>query len=97
MRDEMQFSREKRISHQLGSILTDAICDFCVKESLTHKVTLSRIASRLAAQNLLDCVNTTLKSREGLAEPRSRVARWYIFKPKIPIWVNFEVSCNGRC
>jgi hypothetical protein len=27
----------------------------------------------------------------------SRVARWYIFKPKIPVWVNFRGSCNGRC
>jgi hypothetical protein len=27
----------------------------------------------------------------------ARVARWYIFKPKIPIWVNFGVSYNGRC
>jgi hypothetical protein len=26
----------------------------------------------------------------------SRVARWYIFKPKIPVWVNFLGSCNGR-
>jgi hypothetical protein len=26
-----------------------------------------------------------------------RVARWYIFKPKIQIWVNFGVSCNDRC
>jgi hypothetical protein len=26
----------------------------------------------------------------------NRVARWYIFKPKIPIWVNFVGSCNGR-
>jgi hypothetical protein len=24
----------------------------------------------------------------------SRDARWYIFKPKIPNWVNFGVSCN---
>jgi hypothetical protein len=24
-----------------------------------------------------------------------RVARWYIFKRKIPIWVNFGGSCNG--
>jgi hypothetical protein len=29
--------------------------------------------------------------------PHTRVARWYIFKPKIPIWVNFGGSCNGRC
>jgi hypothetical protein len=26
----------------------------------------------------------------------NRVARWYIFKPKIPIWVNFLGACNGR-
>jgi hypothetical protein len=26
----------------------------------------------------------------------TRVAIWYIFKPKIPNWVNFGVSCNGR-
>jgi hypothetical protein len=25
------------------------------------------------------------------------VARCYIFKPKIPIWVHFGGSCNGRC
>jgi hypothetical protein len=24
----------------------------------------------------------------------SRVARWYIFKLKIPVWVNFGMSCN---
>jgi hypothetical protein len=26
-----------------------------------------------------------------------RVARWFVFKPKIPIWVNFGGSCGGRC
>jgi hypothetical protein len=25
-----------------------------------------------------------------------RVARWYIFKPKIPIWVNFGGPRNGK-
>jgi hypothetical protein len=29
--------------------------------------------------------------------PFTRVARWHIFKPKIPIWVNFGGSYNGRC
>jgi hypothetical protein len=24
----------------------------------------------------------------------ARVGRWHIFKPKIPIWVNFEGSCT---
>jgi hypothetical protein len=26
-----------------------------------------------------------------------RVARWYIFKPKISIWVNFWGPLNGKC
>jgi hypothetical protein len=30
-----------------------------------------------------------------LAHPR--VARWFIFKPKILIWGNFGGYCNGRC
>jgi hypothetical protein len=29
--------------------------------------------------------------------PKSWFVRWYIFKPKIPIWVNFGGSCDGRC
>jgi hypothetical protein len=28
---------------------------------------------------------------------RSRVARWYIFKPKIPIWVFIGGPWNGKC
>jgi hypothetical protein len=27
----------------------------------------------------------------------NRVARWFVFKPKIQIWVNFGGSLNGRC
>jgi hypothetical protein len=27
---------------------------------------------------------------------QSRVARWFIFKPKIPIWVNFGGPWNGK-
>jgi hypothetical protein len=27
---------------------------------------------------------------------RSRVARWYIFKPKIPFWENFGGTWNGK-
>jgi hypothetical protein len=26
-----------------------------------------------------------------------RVARWFVFKTKIQIWVNFRGPCNGRC
>jgi hypothetical protein len=32
-----------------------------------------------------------------LRQIREWVARWHIFKPKIPIWVNFGGSYNGRC
>jgi hypothetical protein len=27
----------------------------------------------------------------------SRVARWFFFKPKIAIWVNFGGLWNGKC
>jgi hypothetical protein len=27
----------------------------------------------------------------------SRFARWFVFKPKIPIWVNFGEPENGKC
>jgi hypothetical protein len=29
-------------------------------------------------------------------EVAARVARWFVFKPKIQIWVNFGGSCDGR-
>jgi hypothetical protein len=32
-----------------------------------------------------------------LTPSTGRVARWYIFKPKIKIWVIIGGSCNGRC
>jgi hypothetical protein len=36
--------------------------------------------------------------RAGLAERQaSRVARWYILKPQIPLWVNFGGPWNGKC
>jgi hypothetical protein len=28
---------------------------------------------------------------------KNSVARWQIFKPKKPFWVNFERSCKGSC
>jgi hypothetical protein len=40
-------------------------------------------------------VSTTLTT--SYIQQSIRVARWYIFKPKIPIWVNFGVCCNKRC
>jgi hypothetical protein len=28
---------------------------------------------------------------------KTRVARWFVFKPKIPIWVNFGGPYNEKC
>jgi hypothetical protein len=42
-------------------------------------------------------IPTDIDSYEHAGVNTVRVARWYIFKPKIPIWVNFGGSCNGRC
>jgi predicted RNA-binding protein YlxR (DUF448 family) len=34
--------------------------------------------------------------RKKLPRVGTRVARWFVFKPKIQIWVNLGGSCNGR-
>jgi hypothetical protein len=34
---------------------------------------------------------------ESQQQSASRVARWHIFKPKIPIWVNFGGPWVGKC
>jgi hypothetical protein len=36
-------------------------------------------------------------SRSGRSSLLFRVARWYIFKPKLQIWVNIGGSCNEKC
>jgi hypothetical protein len=33
----------------------------------------------------------------GCTQVLIRAARWFIFKPKIPLWVNLGGSCNGKC
>jgi hypothetical protein len=35
--------------------------------------------------------------RQKFLTGESRVARWFVFKPKIQIWVKFGGSCTGRC
>jgi hypothetical protein len=32
-----------------------------------------------------------------LLQPEKRVARWFIFKPKIEIWVHFGGPYIGKC
>jgi hypothetical protein len=77
---------------------------FCVNflEHIFRNIS-GHTAGQQCAQENLQCQNMEdfRKLCTGL-EPRffglsSRVARWYIFKPKIPIWVNFGGSCNWGC
>jgi hypothetical protein len=34
---------------------------------------------------------------ESFAAYVGRVARWFVFKPKIPIWINFGGPLNEKC
>jgi hypothetical protein len=55
---------------------------------------VTKIAAALAAGCCLLC--WLLPAAECSVSARvSRVARWYVFKPKIQIWLNFGGSCKG--
>jgi hypothetical protein len=69
MRDDMRFSRENCKSHQLGSILTDAICNFRAKESLTHSNPIAyRISSRILHLGLAYCISSRSSKIVGLCK-----------------------------
>jgi hypothetical protein len=38
----------------------------------------------------------SLRALQSFQDGWCRVARWFVFKPKIPIGVNFGRSCNGK-
>jgi hypothetical protein len=38
-----------------------------------------------------------LNPKTSIIKPSTRVAGWFVFKPKIQIWVNFGGSCYGKC
>jgi hypothetical protein len=40
---------------------------------------------------------TTVVAAAAAAVVDIRVARWFVFKPKIPIRVNFGGPLNGKC
>jgi hypothetical protein len=45
-----------------------------------------------------EAMSHSFKEEDAAKKARSpRVARWFVFKPKIQIWVNFGGSCNGSC
>jgi hypothetical protein len=53
---------------------------------------------RTALQKVPKTLHTgEIRTRDLLIRWRSRVARWFVFKPKIPIWVNFVGPWNVKC
>jgi hypothetical protein len=42
-------------------------------------------------------VDLTLDKFESCFRKKIRVARWFVFKPKIPIWVKFRGPWRGKC
>jgi hypothetical protein len=46
---------------------------------------------------LLTKVRKNGPNGSNLSNQVTRVAKWYIFKQKVPNWVNFGGSFNGRC
>jgi hypothetical protein len=58
---------------------------------------------KVAAPIFLDSIHSgtvlqgRLLRRQYIYVPSIRVARWYVFRPKIPLGVNFGGSCNLRC
>jgi hypothetical protein len=47
------------------------------------------ICVSILTKNGLSCILGYFFTNSSV-HPGTRVARWFIFKPKIPIWVNFE-------
>jgi hypothetical protein len=48
-------------------------------------------------ENLKRSRVSSLAPWKPLNNVHSWVARWFVFKPKIQIWVNFGGSCDERC
>jgi hypothetical protein len=60
-----------------------------VPRHLTPKISLAHLSTVVKKMTILKICQF---------KGKITVARWYnIFKPKIPIWINFEGSCNVRC
>jgi hypothetical protein len=81
----MRAVAEAHKSHKkMKSVLTAFYC--CVENAPKHKGNLRKHRT---------CWKTVTVQIRRRHTPR--VARWFLFKPKIQIWVNFGGSCNGRC
>jgi hypothetical protein len=63
---------------------------------MNHDLCMERLADKVG-WSVIRWGNDECDANHVPLQFLSRVARWHIFKPKIPIWVNFGGSCNGRC
>jgi hypothetical protein len=87
-------------SEEVSSGFDDPAADFLAREQeelgdLGQELGLSNgavsgEADYLAEANFAQVANL-------LITVRGRVARWFIFKPKLPIWVHFGGPWNGKC
>jgi hypothetical protein len=98
-------SYSKNIFVHLGNGLA-----FLVSEVQSGNSSLKKPASGMAANDVSEESAFTADRRNGpvimLAGSscchichetiKTRVARWYLFKPKIPIWANFGGPWNGK-
>jgi hypothetical protein len=51
----------------------------------------------ISSNSFLLLLETALRMLRFESQLKAGVARWYILKPNIPIWINFGGFCNGRC
>jgi hypothetical protein len=67
------------------------------RTSLSRKKRSSSSFEHLAVWQIWKANAKNSRKTNYFYEGPSRVARWFVFKPKIQIWVTFGGSCNGRC
>jgi hypothetical protein len=58
--------------------------------------TKMRFGNRFDEAEIFTCKLLTM-FRDRPRYKQARVAGWYIFRPKLAIWVNFGGPCKGRC
>jgi hypothetical protein len=73
----------------------DFFAFFIVRGKLTEKDFLDFFPVKILLPNRSKLFTENVCSESPMFA--NRVARWHIFKPKIPILVNFGGSCNGTC
>jgi hypothetical protein len=77
-------------------MIVRAICYLAKKELFVSRMISARMRKRRRSP-MKEATAVELLLPNGQVQLSGSTARWYVFKPKIPIWVNFGGPCNGRC